>query len=576
MRLNCHRSMIDMLRDRAAAGGDKTAVTFLDNGEREGGQLSWLSLDQQSRAIGAAVEAAVDTGARVLILLPPGVEFVPAFFGVLYAGAIALPAYPPSGAREDRATARLRGMIVDAGVTLVLSSADVRARATGLESLIPELASVPWLNLEDVDPDGAEGWRIPRIHTESIALLQYTSGSTSTPRGVMVTHSNLMENLALGERLAGYDSMSVGASWLPVNHDMGLINGVLQPVYTGFPSFLMPPAAFLQRPLRWLQAVSRFGVTHSGGPNFAYDLCVRRISEEERSSLDLSTWRVAYNGSEPVRRQTLETFHRTFATCGLQWSALRPAYGLAESTLLVTSSPEDGAVFTETAEGRALVSSGVASQSRLRIVDPLTRVSLRDGAVGEIWVSGPSVARGYWNKPRESAATFQAFTADTNEGPFLRTGDLGCVIDGRLFVSGRIKDVLIVRGVKHYPQDIEATVERAHPALRPGCCAAFSIERDDEERVIVIAEAEPRRLVDEEEQQRALSAIRRSVAERHQVTPGTIVIVAAGTLPKTTSGKLQRFLCRDGFRAREFSVLAEWSAAEGGGVQSQRAARVAS
>ena len=352
-------------------------------------------------------------------------------------------------------------------------------------------------------------------------------------------------------------------SWLPVNHDMGLINGVLQPVFSGYRSYLMSPAAFLQRPARWLQAISRYGATHSGGPNFAYDLCTRRIGEEERSALDLRTWRVAYNGSEPVRRSTLEGFHSAFAPCGFHWEALRPAYGLAESTLLVASGPADGPVFVTTPDGRSLVSSGVIDGGpAIRIVDPQSRVALPAGAVGEIWVSSPSVASGYWHKPEETARTFGARTSNSNEGPYLRSGDLGCVIDGLLFVSGRIKDVLIVRGVKHYPQDLEATAEHAHSAVRPGCCAAFAVESNGEERVALVAEADPGRVEMDGEPQRAIASIRRAVAERHQVAPWAVAIVAAGSLPKTTSGKLQRFLCRDGFVRGEFPLLALWSETE--------------
>ena len=562
MRVNSHPhgSMIDLLRDRAAAQGGDAAFTFLDAGEREQVSLTWGQIDARSRAIGAVLTSLVEPGARVLILLPPSVDFVPAFFGVLYAGGIAIPAYAPSAGRADRSSTRLRGMISDAGVTLVLSSTVIHTRAALLHSLVPELAGMRWINVEEVDDDAAKSWRVPRSGPGTVALLQYTSGSTSVPRGVVVTHANLLDNLAHGAALATYDSASVGVSWLPVNHDMGLINGVLQPVFTGYPAYLMSPAAFLQRPARWLQAISRYGATHSGGPNFAYDLCTRRIGDEDRSALDLRTWRVAYNGSEPVRRSTLENFHRSFAPCGFRWDALRPAYGLAESTLLVTSGPTDGPVFVNTPDGRSLVSSGVIDDAtRIRIVDPKTRVVLPDGQVGEIWVSGPSVASSYWHKPHESAQTFGAVISNSGEGPYLRTGDLGCIVDGRLFVTGRMKDVLIVRGVKHYPQDLEATAEHAHAAVRPGCCAAFAVERNGEECIALVAESDPARADIAQELHQAIASIRRLVAERHQVAPCAVAIVPAGSLPKTTSGKLQRFLCRDGFLGGEFQLLASWS-----------------
>src|SRR5688572_21435336 len=353
--ITSRRTLIDVLRDRAAAQPEAMAFTFLDAGEREEAVLTWADLERRSRAIGAAIQARVPAGARVLIMLPPGLDFVPAFFGVLYAGAIAIPVYPPAGAKADRSSARLRGMAIDAGVSLVLSNAALNERAQALAALVPEITTIPWLCVEDVEDAESEAWRIPDVGGDSLALLQYTSGSTAAPRGVMVTHANLLANLAYGERLAAYDHQSVAVSWLPVNHDMGLINGVLQPVFSGYATYLMSPAAFLQRPARWLQALSRYGATHSGGPNFAYDLCTRRVSADDCGALDLRAWRVAYNGSEPVRRSTLEHFYRAFARCGLQWSALRPAYGLAESTLLVSCGPADAPAFVDAAAGRSLV-----------------------------------------------------------------------------------------------------------------------------------------------------------------------------------------------------------------------------
>ena len=559
MRVN----LIDLLRDRAAAQPDSTAFTFLEAGEQEGATLTWADVDLQSRAIAAAVQSRVRHGDRVLVMLSPCVEFVPAFFGVVYAGAIAIPTYPPAGARADRTSARLRGMIADAGISLVVSCGAVRARRPALEALVPELTGLPWVEIDAVTQDLAEAWRIPSIHADTLALLQYTSGSTAAPRGVMVSHGNLLHNLGQSATLARHDAESLSVTWLPVNHDMGLIDGILQPVYSGFTAYLMAPAAFLQRPSRWLQAISRYGATHSGGPNFAYDLCARRIADAERDALDLSTWRNAFNGSEPVRRSTMEAFHRRFAMCGFRWESFRPAYGLAESTLLVTSShPGDGPSFLETEPGRSLASCGTVNCTpRIRIVDPATQTAVRDGAVGEIWVSSESVARGYWNRPRESAATFGAFLDGTHDGPYLRTGDLGCIVEGRLFVTGRIKDVLIVRGVKHYPQDIEATAERAHPILRPGGCAAFAVQHAGDERIAIVAEVEPRREVSAADLEHAMLAVRRTVAEVHQVAPLSVALITAGALPKTTSGKLQRFLCRDGLAAREFDVRASWSEA---------------
>lgn len=571
-------SMIELLRARADAQPADRAYTFLDNGEEEGGAITWAELDLRARAIGAAIAERVPAGSRVLILCPPSLGFVPAFFGVLYAGCVAVPAYPPSASRADRAVARLKGMLDDAGIAIVLAPASLRMRAARFDALLPGLSALTWIDLDEIPDAQADGWRDPGSTLESLALLQYTSGSTASPRGVMVTHGNLLDNLERSASIAGHDAGSLSISWLPVNHDMGLIDGVLQPAFSGYPAYLMSPAAFLQRPARWLQAISRYRATHSGGPNFAFDLCTRRVAEEDRGALDLGSWRIAFNGSEPVRRSTLEGFQRAFGQCGFRWTAFRPAYGLAESTLLVTSTRTGeppaflsvdpaalacGVVRASTEpDARPLVASGTTfAGARVLIVDPATRRALGDDAVGEIWVSGKSVAAGYWRRDEETAATFGAFTADSHEGPFLRTGDLGFMRDGRLFVTGRIKDVLIVRGMKHYPHDIESTAEQAHDAIRQGCCAAFSIETDGEERIALVAEVEPRQgaanAVDDIAP--AIPAVRQAVADSHQIALLAVVLVNAGTLPKTTSGKLQRYLCRDAFRGGALQVLAAWA-----------------
>jgi acyl-CoA synthetase (AMP-forming)/AMP-acid ligase II len=567
------KSVVDLVRRRAEADPDGLAYTFLEAGEREGASVTWGALERHSRAIGATIASSVAPTSRVLIVLPPCVDFGAAFLGVLFAGATAIPTYPPSNSPTDRTTARVRGIIADAGVTLVLSCQSVHARREQIESLVPELSGIPWLTIDHLDPTAAAEWVAPVFGRSSLALLQYTSGSTAAPRGVMVTHANLLHNLAHTARLAQYARDSIGVSWLPVNHDMGLINGVLQGVYSGSRTIQMAPAAFLQRPARWLQAISRYGATHSGGPNFAFDLCARRVSEQDRAGLDLSTWQLAYNGSEPVRRSSMEAFMRTFGPHGFRWTSFRPGYGLAESTLVVTSDPAGTApVFrpagaggrastSEPAASNDWVSCGVADgEMGIRIVDPVTRRRRPDGQVGEIWVTGASVAAGYWNKARESAATFRASLAGTTDGPYLRTGDLGCVADGHLFVTGRIKDVLIVRGLKHYPHDIEATAEAAHGSLRPGCCAAFAVEREGEESVALIAEVDPRfgSELDDELGADAICAIRRAVADSHQLALHAVALVPAGTLPKTTSGKLQRFLCRIGFLEGTLGTIAAW------------------
>lgn len=558
MRLTAMSSMIDVLRDRAAAQPHDPAYVFLADGEYPEASTTWASVERRARAIGRAIQSRVAPESRVLVMCPPALEFVPAFFGVLYAGAIAVPAYPPSGSRADRTAARLRSMIADAGVSLVLAPLAITSRADALSAAIPEMAHLQWLAFEDVPDAWADDWRPPQITEASIAFLQYTSGSTATPRGVMVSHANLLHNLERTEREGRYTRESVSLSWLPVNHDMGLINGVLQPAFSGCRAYLMSPAAFLQRPARWLQAVSRLGATHSGAPNFAYDLCTRRVSPDERAGLDLSSWRVAYNGSEPVRRATLENFQRAFGISGFRWESFSPAYGLAESTLLVASIP---AGVEPAFDGQAVASGVLDRESGIAIVDPVRLTRCAPGVIGEIWLRTSSVAAGYWNRDAESAATFRARITDAGDGPFLRSGDLGYILGDRLFVTGRIKDVLIVRGVKHYPQDLEATAERAHPAVRPGCCAAFAVDRNDEERIAIIAEVDPRAdsLHGPAEGSDVLAALRVAVASTHHVSPSVVALVTAGTVPKTTSGKLQRYLCREALLTGSLDVVACWT-----------------
>ena len=578
MRMNAPATLIDLLRDRAAAQPADLAYTFLDDGERCGESMTWEQLERRSRAVAAAIMQRVEPGTRVLLMFPPSLDFVPAFFATLYAGAIAVPTYPPSGARADRTIARLRGMVADAGVTLVLAPAALAARASVLVSAVPDLSEVAWLDPSDVSDEEADDWRAPAVTGASLAFLQYTSGSTSAPRGVMVSHGNLLHNLAQTAADGLYDRDSVSVSWLPVNHDMGLINGVLQPAFSGCRAYLMAPSAFLQRPARWLQAISRLGGTHSGGPNFAYDLCARKVADNDAVSLDLSSWQVAYSGSEPVRRSTLEQFQRTFGVRGFRWEALSPAYGLAESTLLVANIP---AGVPPTFLGNA-VASGKAPASRgVAVINPVTHERCPDGETGEIWVSGASVATGYWKREAETVATFRAFTSDSGEGPFLRMGDMGFIYQNSLFVSGRIKDLIIVRGMKHYPQEIELTAERAHPALRPGCCAAFAVgptftssadqvgptfrsgaDRNDEEKVAIVAEVDPQRQAHAAEWSQVIAAVRLAVAEAHHVAPCSVTLVSPGAVPKTTSGKLQRYLCREALMTGALDPLASWTAHE--------------
>jgi acyl-CoA synthetase (AMP-forming)/AMP-acid ligase II len=421
----------------------------------------------------------------------------------------------------------------------------------------------------DKIPDSGATWRNPAVERATLALLQYTSGSTATPKGVMVTHGNLLHNLTYAFHLAETDPSTVSVSWLPVVHDMGLIEGVLQPLYSGCPAYLMSPAAFLQRPVRWLRAISRYRATRSGAPNFAYDLCVRRIARADRDTLDLSAWRAAYNGAEPVRRETLEAFARTFAGCGFRPSSFRPSFGLAESTLLVTSDRWHGAITRlpdhPITKFEEVVSCGRPSfGTRLLIVDPANGRPCAAGETGEIWVAGPSVARGYWNRPEESARTFGARALD-GQGPFLRTGDLGFLGHGELYVTGRLKDVLIVRGVKHYPQDLERTVADRARELIAGAVAAFAIDRGTAGDLIgIAAEIEPRVVDVDAAGPTLIDDIRAAIAEVHGVQLHAVQLVARGAIPRTTSGKLQRSACAAQAKDGTLPILVGWREADDG------------
>ena len=399
-----------------------------------------------------------------MLLYPPGIGFIAAFFGCLYAGAVAVSACPPDPLRIDRSLPRLVAVARDAAPSVVLTTATMSTMLGSLSEALPELSGLRVMTTGDVPTDLSSGWEPGPVEAEAVALLQYTSGSTSVPKGVVLTHRNLMSNSELIFRFFGHSEESRGVSWLPAYHDMGLIGGILQPLYGGFPVTLMAPADFARQPLSWLQEIGRTRATTSGGPNFAYDLCVRKTTAAQRAGLDLSSWRVAFNGSEPIRAETMENFARAFGPAGFSREAFHPCYGLAEATLIATGGLpwsrrgvtsfdaarlRDGTAVSSAADtsSRRLVSCGFASRDRdVVIADPDTRVERAAGQVGEIRISGRGAAPSYWRRPAETRETFGAYLAGTSEGPFLRSGDLGFVLGRQLFVTGRIKDLIIIRG----------------------------------------------------------------------------------------------------------------------------------
>jgi len=547
------------------------SFAFLADGEAAEVRLSFADLDARARAIAARLQAEGLAGERALLLFSPGLEFLPAFFGCLYAGVVAVPAYPP---RLNRPMPRLRAIVADCAPRAVLTSSSQLVDAGRWAEGVPELAGLARLATDSVPGAEADGWRDPGADRDSVAFLQYTSGSTAASKGVVLTHGNLLANSAAIRRCFGASSATRGVFWLPLYHDMGLIGGILQTIFCGGSSTLLSPVAFLQRPSRWLEAISRTGGTISGGPNFAYDLCARKVTAEQKAALDLSRWSVAFNGAEPIRPDTIDRFAEAFAPCGFRREAFLPCYGLAESTLLVAGNPpSDAPVVVEVrasglARGevigaepgdrdvRRLVGSGRASPGHaLAIVDPGSGSRLPEGRVGEIWVAGPSVARGYWGRPGATAETFGATLAGTGGGPFLRTGDLGFLRGDELFVAGRLKDLIIVRGRNIYPQDVEWTMGRCHPLLRPEAVAAFSVEVEGEERLVVVGEVE-RRGKDHEE---VLAAIREAVAAEHELDLHAVGLLRPMSLPKTSSGKVQRHAAREGFLAGTLDVVASWT-----------------
>jgi len=553
--------------------GSQTAFAFLNDGETDEIKITYAELDRQAQAIAAWLQAHGFQGQRALLLYPPGLEFISAFFGCLYAGVVAVPAYPP---RMNRSLARIQAIAADCDARIALTTSAVLERVQPQLVQTRGLVNVRW-RATDQPSEGIENaWEYPVLGLDTLAFLQYTSGSTGRPKGVMLTHSNLMHNSGLIDHLFDQSHRTGGAVfWLPSYHDMGLIGGILQPIFMSRPNVLISPVAFLQRPLRWLEAISRYKANIAGGPNFAYDLCVRKTTPEQRSGLDLSSWQLAFSGAEPIRAETLDRFVEAFEPAGFRRESFYPCYGLAEATLIVSGgynnvapivrsydshSLETGVVHPGSDEsGRRLVSSGqVSVDQQILIVDAETLTACPERKIGEVWVKGPSIAQGYWNRPEETEQVFRGQLSDgSNPGPFLRTGDLGFFDGGELFITGRLKDLIIVRGLNHYPQDIELTVEKAHSGVRPGCVAAFAIEDQDSTRVAIIAEIERSQFGQADE---ILQAIRRDVAREHELLVDCVVAVKQGGIPKTSSGKIQRHACRTALTAGTLEPIARWDA----------------
>jgi 7-keto-8-aminopelargonate synthetase-like enzyme/acyl-CoA synthetase (AMP-forming)/AMP-acid ligase II len=551
---------VDILRWRARHQGDRRAFTFLVDGDTRAEHLTFADLDGRARAVAAHLRRLSAPGDRALLLYPAGLPYIAAFFGCLYAGVVAVPAYPPS---RQRSLSRLQSIVADARPACALTTAALLADVTDRDEEALR-TSLCWAATDSLEPGD---WKEPSITADTVAFLQYTSGSTASPRGVMVSHGNVLHNQRVMHAAFRHSERTVIVGWLPLYHDMGLIGTVLHALYLGVPSILMAPLAFLQQPVRWLRAISRYRATTSCAPNFAYELCARAVTPEQLVGLDLTSWEVAISGAEPVRAESLERFAAAFASCGFRREAFYPCYGLAEATLFVSGAKPGPTPTVHRVDARALeqhrmtpvppgharaqsvVSCGRPGDDHTVVaVDPVTCRPCEARRVGEVWVAGPGVARGYWGRPEETARTFRAALAGKRVGPYLRTGDLGVVLDGEVCITGRLKDLLILRGQNHYPHDIEWTVERSHPALRPGCGAAFSVEVEGEE-VLAVAQEVERRVLRSIDVGAAAGDIRRAVAGQHGIPVHAVVLLKPGALPKTSSGKVQRRACRAAFLA---------------------------
>lgn len=562
-------TLVDALRARAQNDPAAPVLTWVLNGEEDGPTLTLGQLDQAARRIACAILTTARPGDRVLLVYPPGPDFAMALWGCLYAGVIPTPAYPPDPLRLARTAPRLSAIAKDAQVDLTLSIDALCAQRELLAPYGERFRTMTWLGTDVVPEDYASAWRPPVITPDSIALLQYSSGSTGDPKGILATHANIAQNLNLIARVRGDSRHTRSAGWVPQYHDLCLIGGLLSSVWVGFQFWAFSPIDFLQRPARWLELASRVRATMTAAPNFAFDLAVRKTSPAEIARLDLSSIECLVTAAEPVRAESVRRFLDTFGPCGLRPEALRAYYGLAENTLFVSGNVA-GTTFTRfdrvaldqnraepvTTDDPAdavLPAYPPCPEQRVVIVDPDTRRRVPDGHVGEIWIGGPSVCAGYFDRPGASIETFRARTADTFDGPFLRSGDLGFQRDGLLYLTGRRKDLVIIRGRNVWPQDLEAVAESSHPAIRPGSSAAFAIPGPDgEETLVMVAETST---TDPATLDAVGAAIRGALAATFDVAVRTVVLIERGTLPKTSSGKVQRAATRAAHLAGQLSVV---------------------
>jgi acyl-CoA synthetase (AMP-forming)/AMP-acid ligase II len=584
-------TIVDVLLDKSVHQPHQIAYTFLADGENESGSCTYQELDLQARAIAVQLLTKVQPGDRALLVYPytAGLEFIAGFLGCLYAGVIAVTDYPR---QHIKSLTQYQDRILDCQAAIALTSQEFADRVKGQLIANPGMAlklkDLPWIASDRVNLDLASQWQKPPITSDTLAYLQYTSGSTGQPKGVMITHGNVLHNSEVIYQSFRHHPQTRILMWLPMFHDMGLVGGVMQPLYTGLPAILMSPIALAQQPFLWLEAISKYKITTSGGPNFAYDLLCQKITDEQRANLDLSHWSVAFSGAEPVRAETLGKFAELYEPCGFRKEAFYPCYGMAEATLFITGGNAENyptityldktaltedkvvTVASDTPNSKAVVSCGHSwLGDEIIIVDPETKTQCdSDGAsapstkrVGEIWAIGKGISSGYWQKEEQTKNIFQATLVDNPDKTYLRTGDLGFIKDGELYITGRIKDMMILWGRNHYPQHIEETVETCHPALRPNHGAAFSIEINGEEQLVIAHEinrAALRNLNAEE----VIGAIRLAVGEQNLANVFAVALLKTGSIPKTSSGKIQRRACQSMFLDGSLNTVAQWQQSE--------------
>lgn len=565
------RTLVDLVRHRAHEAPDRRQYLFLEDGEREGACWSRADLDRKARAVAATLQArGLRKGDAALLIFPQGLDFAAALFGCMYAGVVGVPAPSPDPTRLQRTTPRLASIARNARARCVL----VHSGLNELEQFLPpELPGIVWVVSDRIDDAASEGFVEVPSDIDEVAYLQYTSGSTSEPKGVMVTHRNVLAHARGVQEWHPHDPAGTMVHWLPLFHDFGLVYGLLHPLYVGCDAVILSPAAFVQRPMRWLEAVSKYRGIFSPTPNFGFDLCSLKSTPEQRARLDLSGWYV-WNGAEPIHEDTERRFVEAFAVSGFKSHQLLHAYGMAETTLCISIQTHGSdrrfvyidadayernevVLLPETAPGAHSVPScgptlpGVT----VRIVDPNTMEALPERRVGEVWVGGETVCAGYWENEAATNETFRARIQPTGEGPFLRTGDLGFFHEGEVYISGRLKDLIIVHGANKHPGDIEWQIQGMHPAFRPSCSAAFGMYVQGEERLGYVSEVKVDAIDD---LQKVFGAVWEAAASQG-LTVARIALIEPKALPKTSSGKIQRRLTRELLLAGKLPVVAEWT-----------------